>query len=77
MLLGLFFFGFIDRMLLKRLKDISRKTSDITTFEDLSIRVPEEQHDEIAQLSQNINKMLERLENENIRQRRRWRTAWS
>jgi signal transduction histidine kinase len=68
-LLGLLLFGFIDRMLLKRLEDISRKTSDITTFEDLSIRVPEEQRDEIAQLSQNINKMLQRLENENIRQR--------
>ncbi len=69
LLLGLLLFGFIDRMLLKRLKNISRKTSDITTFEDLSIRVPEERHDEIAQLSQNINKMLQRLENENIRQR--------
>ena len=69
LLLGLLLFSFVDRMLLKRLKDISRKTSDITTFEDLSIRVPEERHDEIAQLSQNINKMLERLENENIRQR--------
>jgi signal transduction histidine kinase len=68
-LLGLLLFGFIDRMLLKRLEDISRKTSDITTFEDLSIRVPEEQRDEIAQLSQNINKMLQRLENENVRQR--------
>jgi signal transduction histidine kinase len=69
LLLGLLLFGFIDRMLLKRLEDISRKTSDITTFEDLSIRVPEEQRDEIAQLSQNINKMLQRLENENVRQR--------
>ena len=69
LLLGLLLFGFIDRMLLKRLKDISRKTSAITTFEDLSIRVPEERHDEIAQLSQNINKMLQRLENENLRQR--------
>ena len=69
LVLGLLLFGFIDRMLLKRLKDISRKTSAITTFEDLSIRIPEERHDEIARLSRNINKMLQRLENENIRQR--------
>ncbi len=66
-LYGSLFFWAIDRMLLKRLKDISRKTSDITTFEDLSIRIPEDQHDELAQLGHNINKMLERLENENVR----------
>jgi signal transduction histidine kinase len=65
LLTGSILYGFIDRMLLLRLQDISRKTSDVTTFKDLSIRVPEERHDEIAQLSQNINKMLERLEKEN------------
>ncbi|MCU0235915.1 MAG: ATP-binding protein [Acidobacteria bacterium] len=69
LLLGLLLFGFIDRMLLKRLEDISHKTTDITTFKDLSIRVPEERRDEISQLSQNINKMLQRLEKESIRQR--------
>ncbi len=65
-LIGSILYWFIDHMLLQRLQDISCKTSDITTFKDLSIRVPEEHHDEIAQLSQNINKMLERLEKENI-----------
>jgi len=67
LLLGLLIFWFIDRTLLRRLKDISLRTSDIATFEDLSIRVPEERSDEITQLSQNINKMLQRLEKENIR----------
>ena len=66
LLLGLLLFLFVDRLLLRRLRDISRKTSDITSFNDLSIRVPEGDRDEIAQLSQNINKMLERLEKENV-----------
>jgi len=65
-LIGSIFYWFIERMLLKRLNDISRKTSNIATFEDLSIRIPAGKRDEIAQLSQNINKMLERLEKENI-----------
>lgn len=65
-LIGSIFYWFIERTLLKRLEDISRKTSYIATFEDLSIRIPGDQRDEIAQLSQNINKMLERLEKENI-----------
>ncbi len=67
LLLGLLLFLFVDRLLLRQLRDISRKTSDITSFKDLSIRVPEGDRDEIAQLSQNINKMLERLEKESIR----------
>ena len=67
MLAGAIFYVFIDRMLLKRLKNISLKTKHITSFEDLSIRIREERHDEIAQLGHDINKMLERLENENIR----------
>ncbi len=67
LLLGLLLFLFVDRLLLRRLRDISRKTSDITSFKDLSIRVPGGDRDEIAQLSQNINKMLERLEKESIR----------
>ena len=70
LLLGVLLFLFVDRMLLRRLQDISRKTSDITSFEDLSIRVPEGDRDEIAQLSQNINKMLERLEKENVRRQK-------
>jgi signal transduction histidine kinase len=68
-LAGAIYYGFIDRMLLQRLKNISRKTKHITSFEDLSIRIQEDRHDEIAQLSFDINKMLERLENESIRHR--------
>ena len=54
-------------MLLKRLQSISQKQEQILSFEDLSIRIHEDRHDEIAQLGHDINKMLERLENENIR----------
>jgi len=68
-LAGAVFYGFIDRTLLRRLKNISIKTKHIISFEDLSIRIREDHHDEIAQLSLDINKMLERLENENIRHR--------
>jgi signal transduction histidine kinase len=39
----------------------------ISSFEDLSIRIQEERQDEIARLCRDINKMLERLENENVR----------
>jgi len=67
MLTGAIFYGFIDRMLLKRLKKISLKTKHIITFEDLSIRIQEDRHDEIARLGHDINKMLERLEHENMR----------
>jgi signal transduction histidine kinase len=67
LLIGLLFFWFIDRMLLKRLQRISERARQILTFDDLSTRFHEERNDEIAQLSRNINKMLERLENENIR----------
>lgn len=63
---GAIFYGFIDRTLLQRLEKISIKTKHITSFEDLSVRVAEDGNDEIAQLSRDINKMLERLENENI-----------
>ncbi len=69
LLLGLLLFLFVDRLLLRRLREISRRTSDITSFADLSIRVPEGNRDEIAQLSQNINTMLERLERESVRRR--------
>ena len=67
LLTGAIFYRFIDRMLLRRLKTISIKTKHITSFEDLSIRIQEDRHDEIARLGRDINKMLERLENENIR----------
>jgi signal transduction histidine kinase len=67
LLTGAIFYGFIDRMLLRRLQNISIKTKYITSFEDLSIRIREDRHDEITQLGHDINKMLERLENENAR----------
>ena len=69
LLLGLLLFVFVDRLLLKRLADISRRAGDIASFADLSIRVPEAGRDEIARLSRTINLMLERLEKESVRRR--------
>jgi signal transduction histidine kinase len=66
-LIGSIFYRFIDRMLLRRLTDISQKAKHVTSFEDLSVRIREDQHDEISQLGHEINKMLERLENDSIR----------
>jgi two-component system NtrC family sensor kinase len=66
-LIGSTFYRFIDRMLLRRLTDISLKAKHVTSFEDLSVRIREDRHDEISQLGHDINKMLERLENDNIR----------
>ena len=67
LLTGAIFYFFIDRVLLRRLKSISTKTKHIISFEDLSIRICEANHDEIAQLGHDFNRMLERLEKENIR----------
>lgn len=66
-LIGSIFYRFIDRMLLRRLTDISQKAKHVTTFEDLSVRIREDRQDEISQLGHDINKMLERLENESVR----------
>lgn len=62
-LLGLIFYGFIDRMLLRRLTDISRKAKHVSSLADLSVRIHEDGRDEISQLGHDINTMLERLEN--------------
>jgi len=67
LLAGAIFYRFIDRMLLQRLLRISKKTRQIVTFADLSTRINEERDDEISHLSNHIDKMLTRLENENIR----------
>jgi len=65
--IGAIFYRFIDRMLLRRLIAISKKAKHVTSFEDLSVRIGEDRHDEISQLAHDINKMLERLENDSIR----------
>jgi signal transduction histidine kinase len=67
LLTGALFYQLIDRLLLRRLKTISQKTKHITSSKDLSIRIQDERHDEIAQLGRDVNKMLERLENDNVR----------
>jgi signal transduction histidine kinase len=67
MLIGSLFYIFINRMLLRRLTAISKKVKHVISFEDLSVRISEDRHDEISQLGLDINKMLERLENDGIR----------
>jgi signal transduction histidine kinase len=66
-LIGFTFYRFVDRMLLRRMTDISKKAKHIASLEDLSVRIRDDRHDEISQLGHDINRMLERLENENIR----------
>lgn len=66
-LVGYIFYRFVDRMLLRRLDDISKKAQRVNTFDDLSVRIAEGRRDEISQLGHDINKMLERLEDENAR----------
>jgi len=67
LLLGAVIYFFIHRLVVRRMKRISTTTDNIISFDDLSQRIPETYRDEITQLSRNINKMLKRLETENIR----------
>lgn len=66
-LFGIISYFIIDRLVVRRVKSISSKTGKIVSFEDLSRRVPLNYRDEITLLGQNINKMLERLDTENLR----------
>ena len=67
-LFGTIFYFIIHRLVVRRMQHISTTTNNIISFDDLSQRIPETYSDEITQLCRNINKMLERLETENIRQ---------
>lgn len=67
LLSGAMFYFIVHRLVVRRMKHISRTTSNILSLDDLSLRISDKYHDEITQLSCNINKMLERLETENIR----------
>lgn len=66
-LFGLVFYIMINRTVVRRITHISSQTGKIVSFEDLSQRVPVSRHDEVTFLSQNINKMLYRLEIERQR----------
>ncbi len=66
-LIGFTFYHFVDRTLLRRLNNISKKAAHVGSFKDLSVRIRDDRRDEIFQLGHDINRMLERLENENIR----------
>jgi len=67
-LLGIAIFFIMDRLVVRRVKHISTTTNNIISLDDLSQRInfKETKPDEITQLSLNINRMLERLETENI-----------
>jgi signal transduction histidine kinase len=66
-LLGGVFYYIIHRLVVRRVRHISVKTGEIISFDDLSRRVPVRHKDEIALLSDNINRMLCRLQEENIK----------
>jgi signal transduction histidine kinase/sensor domain CHASE-containing protein len=66
-LLGVLFYLMVNRLVVRRVKKISATTSNIITFDHLAQRIPEVYRDEITQLSRNINQMLERLQEENIK----------
>lgn len=64
-LLGILVYFIIHRLVVRRVSDISNKTGEIITFDDLTRRIPEHYSDEITRLCENINKMLLRLQEEN------------
>ena len=67
LLLFVVIFYFInDRLVIRRIKNISAETNRIISLENLSLEVPVKYRDEITQLGQNINRMLQRLETENL-----------
>jgi signal transduction histidine kinase len=67
LLFGVISYFFIHRLVVRRVKCISEETDKIVSLDDLSLRVPMAFRDEITLLSRNINKMLQRLQTENLR----------
>jgi len=67
LLFGVIYYFFIHRLVVRRVKCISAETDKIVSFDDLSLRIPMAFRDEITLLSRNINKMLQRLQTENLR----------
>lgn len=67
LLFGIISYFVIHRLVVRRVKNISTETDKIVSFDDLSLRIPLTFCDEITLLSRNINKMLKRLQTENMR----------
>ena len=67
LLFGIISYFVIHRLVVRRVKNISTETDKIVSFDDLSLRIPLAFRDEITLLSRNINKMLQRLQTENLR----------
>jgi len=64
LLATLIIYLFINRLILKKIGDISTKTTRIVTSDDLSIIFPVTSSDEISQLKRNLNNMLQRMRDE-------------
>jgi len=67
LLSGVLFYLIIHQLVVKRIKSISEMTNTIVTFNDLSLEIPSSPQDEIGLLSRNFNRMLKRLQEENMK----------
>jgi len=67
LLSGVLFYLIIHQLVVKRIKSISEMTNKIVSFNDLSLEIPASTPDEIGLLSRNINCMLKRLQEENMK----------
>jgi len=56
-------FWTLEKLVLRRLSNLSEKVNQIRSSRDLSARLPVNQNDEISSLQKNVNAMLESLEN--------------
>lgn len=66
-LLGVMLYHYIDRHMIKRMREISNTMSKIEGLEDLSIRINrDKKEDEISHLISSLNFTLDKLENEKI-----------
>lgn len=67
LLSGALFYLIIHHLVVKRIKNISEMTNTIVTFNDLALEIPSSPQDEIGLLSRNFNRMLKRLQEENMK----------
>ncbi len=72
LLAGLLFFGslvyfIIDRLVIRRVKDLTKRTNNMIPVNDLCREMPESNTDEISRLTRYIDRMLKRLQEENVK----------
>ncbi len=69
--LGLMFYFAIDKYIIKRMLNISDRMSQIEGFNELSIRIDsDDKNDEVSCLISNINRTLDRLEQEKVNRKK-------